>query len=534
MPDVHKIRRHRKRSLADLIVGGPAGFSELLQRLGPTFIKLGQFLALRPDIVPQEYCDELMGLLDRVPPFPWDDAKAILTEHLGKDPTEVFDFVNPRPAAAGSLAQVHFARLKNGNEVAIKIQRPNIERRVRRDLRRAGLLARLLELGHVSLIVSPKDLFEELRDWVMQEIDLTRELSNLSKLSDLTANSCSQRVPQPYPELCGKRVLVTEFLRGVAVSEVLVAMRSGQPKDRELVADLGVDWNAFAENLMRATLTQIFDYHFFHADVHPGNLLVLAGDVIGYVDFGLCDKSDETVQKEQLRYLSAVYNSDVDQMFKALMDVLVAGPESDVESFRMDFVAEAKIWLTELARHDNAELQGRSPIAQWMIGVMRAARKHGFQVPTRILSMYRALLTAETVATGIAPDADLQRVGQEFFTTVAWEEVVRTLQPKNLQNIVLTILGLLKDSPGQFRRILADLSENRFILNTKVSEDPKVERLRNRRTRLLVTSVLTVGVAILVASPRLPTVFGVTLAWPLYTLLGFLYVSVLVQWRGLR
>jgi ubiquinone biosynthesis protein len=534
MSETDRAVRPRRRSLAELAVGGPAGFRETLQRLGPTFIKLGQFLALRPDIVPQEYCDELMRLLDQVPPFPWQQAKSILAGHFGNDLSQVFEFINPRPAAAGSMAQIHFARLVNGDEVAVKIQRPDVERRVRRDLKRVALLAWLLEVGHASLIASPKELHEELTAWMLQEIDLTHELSNLTRLYGLAADSSIQRIPRPYPELSGPRVLVAEFLRGIPISEILVAMRSGQQRDLDHIAELGVDWNRFAENLIRATLTQIFRYHFFHADLHPGNLLVLPGDVVGYVDFGLCDKVEETVRKRQMRYLSAVYNNDTDQMFKALTEVLVPGPESDVQRFRMEFMAEAMKWTSELNSHEVRSREEPSPIAQWMIAVMRAARRNGYQAAASILSMYRALLTAETVATSVAARADLQQVGREFFESLAWEDIARTIRSENLQNLALSMLSLSKDAPAQLRQILADLTENRFRLNTHVSEDPRTERARNRRTRLLVTSVLTVSLAILISNPRLPAPFGISLAWPLYAVLAMSYVAIAVQWKRLR
>jgi ubiquinone biosynthesis protein len=534
MPEVDRAVRTRRRSLAELAVRGPAGFREILQRLGPTFIKLGQFLALRPDIVPQEYCDELMRLLDQVPPFSWQQAKSILAEHFGKDPSQVFEFINPRPTAAGSVAQVHFARLVNGDEVAVKIQRPDVERHVRRDLKRVALVAWLMEVGQVSLIASPKELHEELAAWMLQEIDLTHELSNLTRLYDLAAGSSSQKIPRPYPKLSGPKVLVAEFLRGIPISEILVSMRSGQQRDLDRIAELGVDWDRFAENLTRATLSQIFRYHFFHADLHPGNLFVLPGDVVGYVDFSLCDKVDDTIRKQQMRYLRAVYNNDTEQMFKAMTEVLIPGPKSDVERFRMEFMAEAKRWTSELDDHEDRSREERSPIAQWMIGVMRAARRNGYQVPASILSMYRALLTAETVATSVATRADLQQVGREFFESLAWEDLAQTLRQENLLNLGLIALSLLTNAPAQLQQILTDVTENRFRLNTDVSEDPRTERARNRRTALLATSVVTVSLAIIISNPRLPEPFGIPLAWPLYVVLAVLYVAIAIQWKRLR
>lgn len=518
---------------------GPSGFRELLQKLGPTFIKLGQFLALRPDLFPQKYCEELMGLWDQVSPFRWEQARAILREDFGREATEVFNFVNPRPLAAGSLAQAHLARTREGQEVVVKIQRPQIHIRVSKDLRRAKVLARLLQVGGFSLIASPGELFRELRTWMMQEIDLNHELENLGRLYRLTVNSPYEKVPKPYPNLSSARVLTAEFLSGVPVSEILIALRSGRPEELERVKTLGVDWNLFAANLVRSTLGQIFRYQFFHADLHPGNLLVLPGNVVGYVDFGLCDELDETVRKEQLRYLAAVYSGDVEQMFKALTEVLIPGDRSDVEGLRMDFMAETRTWLGRSASSaidggNSRSRTDRSPIAQWMVGVMRATRRHGYRVPTQVLSMYRALLTAEAVATSLAPTLDLRSVGREFFSDLAIEEAFHSLEPGEWQPFLLNVLALWRDLPGQLRQTVTDLSEGRLTLRVDVSESQKTAGIRSRRVRLLVTSILSIGIALLVTQAHLPKLFGVSLSWPLFGALVLLYISTYVQWRRLR
>jgi ubiquinone biosynthesis protein len=402
------------------------------------------------------------------------------------------------------------------------------------------LLARLLQAGGVSLIASPGELVQELTTWMMQEIDLKRELANLSRLYRLAAGSPYEKVPNAYPDLSTARVLTAEFLSGVPVSEILIALRSGRPEELKRVEELGgVDWKQFAANLVRSTLGQIFRYQFFHADLHPGNLLLLPGNVIGYVDFGLCDELDEIVRKEQLRYLTAVYSSDVEQMFKALTEIVIPSDRADIEGLRMDFMAETRTWLGRSAGREIDDASSpsrldRSPIAQWMIGVMRATRRHEYRVPTRILSMYRALLTAETVASSLAPGMDLPLVGREFFAALALEEAFQSLEPRKWQPILLNALALWRDSPGQLRQIVADLAEGRLTVKVEVSETQKTVRTRGRRVRLLVTSILSVGVALLITKTHLPELFGVSLAWPLYLALAVLYISTYFQWRRLR
>jgi len=531
--------KNSRRSVVDRLVKGPVGFRRRLERLGPTFIKIGQFLALRPDLIPQEYCDELMLLMDRVPPFPWDQARAILREELGGEPNEVFAYINPRPVAAGSLAQTHVARLKEGTEVAVKIQRPDIRVQIMRDLRRARRMARLLEMGGSSFIVSPREVVEELAGWLMQEIDFNHEIKNLTRLYDLAAGSRFQKIPRPFPDFSTPRVLTTEYLRGLPVSELLLSVRSGRTDKDEDADVLGVDRDRLAANLIWSSLTQIFRYQFFHADLHPGNLIALPGDAIGFVDFGLCDELDETVRERQMQYLSAVYSADTNRMFNALTDILVPSDETDMNAFRADFLAEISPYINQ-SRNDRTDYDGldtdtdRSPAAQSMVRVLRATRRHKLHVPTRVLAMYRALLTAETVAQQLGTRVDLRSVGREFFTNLQMEEALRAVDADNVEATFLSMVSLLRDSPGQLNQILSELSEGRFEIKVTVSEAPKVRRIRNQRLRLLVTSILSIGIALLLIAPGLPTLFGTSLRWPLSVVLVLLYISIFFQWRRLR
>jgi ubiquinone biosynthesis protein len=528
-----------RASVAERIVRGPSGFRQLLPRLGPTFTKLGQYLALRPDLIPQEYADELMLLQDQAPPFPWPEARAILTQDLGAEPTEIFAHINPRPMAAGSLAQTHLARLADGAEVAVKIQRPNIRALVLRDLRRARLLARLLKASGASLVASPLDVVEELTDSMLQVIDMGRELANVTRLHELTRGSYSQRVPQPYPDLSGRRVLTVEYLGGVLLTEILVALRSGRREEAERVDRFGIDRRRLATSLLAATLTQIFHYQFFQADTHPGNLLALPGDAIGFVDFGLCGDLDQTVRKRQLSYLAAIYADDAEQMFRALIEIVVPGEGTDLAAFRREFFEETGRCLGGMrtgAEDDERDPHGlrRPPIARCMTGVMHVARRNGLQIPATILSQYRALLTAETVAHEAVRDFDLRSVGRDFFGKLQVEEAIAALDPESLRPTVLSLVTLLRDWPGDVHHVLSELADGTFKLNAYVVDTPGGTQVRNRRARLLAVSILSVGVAMLLTIPQLPKVLGISLAWLLSGALTLLYIVIFFQWKQLR
>jgi ubiquinone biosynthesis protein len=551
------------------LVGGAAGFRQLLERLGPTYVKIGQFLALRPDLISRDYSDELMHLLDRMPPFPWEQAKQTIEEDLRCDVREIFAQINPRPVAAGSLAQTHIAQLHDGSEVAVKVQRPGIADRVRRDLSRAKFFARVLQSSGVKLVISPVELLDELSHWMTQELDFENELGNITRLYELTEDSPFERIPRPYAEISGPRVVTSEYLRGIPFSELLTSLRAPSRAERDRIERLGIDIDSLASALISCVLRQIFVYQFFHADVHPGNLLALPGGRIGFIDFGLCDALDERIRERQLNYLAAAHSQNVDLMFDALLEILVPGDDTDVAAFRRDFAAQTRRWMSQIqpkrrqrtgdevmridvsaVANGNAARNGHPPgdditgedhdgidesnVAQWMMGTMRTVREHGLQLPPRVLSMYRTMLTVESVATGLGADADIPSVGEHFFTRLRIQEEIRALGPDRLQPTLSSAFALMRDGPRQVQRILTDLSEGRLAMTMSMDEVPRTARAWRRRTRLVATAILTVALSTLIAAGNLPVIAGVPLATPVGIVLTGLYLSALVQWRRMR
>lgn len=517
---------------------GPVWLRRRLESLGPTFVKLGQYLALRPDLIPEAYCDELLELLDQVPPVPWSEAQQVLVADFGAAYDEIFLDVDSTPIASGSIAQVHVGRLRDGTKVALKIRRPGIETRVARDLRKGRMLAGVLQASGMNLVVSPREVIDELSAWMWQEIDFGQELASIVKLHRYAANSSIQKIPRPFPPLCTTRVLTLEYLAGVRVSELMPLVPAGGERAIAALNARGIDLDRFAENLLTATLDQVFRNQFFHADPHPGNLMVMEGSRVGFVDFGLCQELDESVREGQMRYFSALYRRDMTQMFNALSDILVASDHTDFEAFRRDFQVETDAWIarrrTALLRSSERRQEGsESPLSQYMIGVMRAARRHELKVPTRVLSMYRALLMAETIANRLGTRADLASAGRAFFMDRRLEEAIDGLKPEQQMANVLQVAGLLRTAPGQVADLLAELSAGTFTLNVQVTDSPKLSRLRVRQTRLVVTAILAVAFSLLLSRPDLPVVFGVPLALPLALLTVAMYGWILIQWRKL-
>jgi ubiquinone biosynthesis protein len=507
---------------------------ETLENLGPTFVKVGQFLSMRPDLIPAEYCEEFLHLTDEVRTVPFKELRPVVEEDLG-DIRLRFAFFDPQPLAAGSLAQVHVAHTHAGDEVAVKILRPGVEAAIRSDLRKANAVARVLGLLGVASVVSPVQVAAELERWLNEELDFPAELRHVIRMRDLVGESDIMVVAKPYPELSSRRVLTCELLRGTPFSEILRTIRAGKA---DLVIDKGHDPDRLGENLLEAVLTQIFRYEFFHADVHPGNLLALPDDRIGVLDLALIDSLDPVVRKGTARYLTAVVDQDPAGMQRAVTDVLRTTEDSDLETFQSDFTAATRNLLRERARMTDGEGQ-RQIVRGYMINVMQIARSKGLVVPPSMLSLYRSLLAAEAIASQLSASADLLSVGGRFFRRQQFESSLEMSDPKQIQRMGLQVISLMQNGPGQLARLLEDLADERFVLHVRSADAGERRRQHNARVQLVTLGLVAVSVSVLLA--------GVLIGAPAALLFGRLpvravmiaalvavYAALIVQWRRLR
>jgi ubiquinone biosynthesis protein len=489
-----RLKEKGERSpLEDSVGPGPERLIRLLVRLGPTFIKVGQFLALRPDILPAAYCDELLRLVDQAPSTPWEVIRETIESELGAEPEDLFRRVSRRPLAAGSIAQVHLAETWEGEEIAIKVQRPGLPAQIKRDLRKIRWLAGFLKVSGIAPYISPTELVEELARWLKQELDFGKELSSTTRMYEEMANEKPVRIPRPYAEFSSRRVISTEYLEGVPFSDLIRYSRSG---DFEQIERLGLDRDLLAERLIETSLDQIFRLRFFHADLHPGNIIAMSDNVIGLVDFGLTDVLDPTVQEVQSDYLGALYNNDIHGMYRAISQIFVAGATTDSEAFRRDFFAETSRWLSML---EDASANGdmRSPTASYMITLMQLARRHEMRPPTSVLSMYRTLLTSESVAYHLRTEANLRDVGRQFFNNLQLEKLISTYYPIPVLSRLMQLNELARSGPGNVHQLLSDLSEGRFVLSVQSTESEQTRGYANKRARLLALAILSMTLAML-------------------------------------
>jgi|GEM_PF-5284831 len=517
------------------LIGTPEAFRARLERLGPIFVKLGQLLALRPDLIPAEYGSALLGLLDDAQPMPWDEARALLAEGLGQDPDRLFAHIRPQPVGSGSIAQAHRARLHDEREVIVKIRRRGIAERVERDLRQAARLAALLERAGTRLIVSPREAVEEMAVWLRQELDFKRELDNLTRMYANHAGDDGIRIPEPHPQLCGEGVLTCEFLDGIPLSRIIRMQQSGNALRKDPLQELGYERERLAYQLLDTCLTQIFEHRFFAVDLHPGNLMLLPDGRLGMIDFGLCCDLETSMRQRLLRYFGAIVRDDSDALYQAAEALLESTDASRPDVFKREFYAATSVWTAKRRTPATGEERaGRGETHIWLMQIVRAARNAQMRISNDSLALYRAMLTAETVTGMLGARTDLRRVGADFFPALQTRELLQPLSPLELQGIAGSLAELLKRSPERLEHLLNALFTETYSFNVETRASARDQHRSDRHALMISVAIVSVGLCVLLGSAALPVWFGVPLAWPIGITLGGCYLLLLKQWRGSR
>jgi ubiquinone biosynthesis protein len=483
----------------------------VFEELGPTFIKLGQLLSTRPDLIPADFLDELAKLQDDIPSFAQDEVRAIFKEELGRYPEEVFHYFDTEPLAAASIGQVHRARMDNGIEVVVKVQRPGIENIIAVDLEILAHIAELMEQyleevqGH-----QPMAIVHEFARSLSREIDFSIELANIQRFARQFEGNPAVHVPLVYPELSTDRLLVMEYVVGIKSSKT------------ETLREQGYDLPLIAERGANLVMEQIFVHGFFHADPHPGNVFILPDNVVCFIDFG------------QMGRLSLKDRED----FTDLVLDLVAGNEQKI----VTGVLKVTVQLGEVDRENLARDLGSlmdmylyRPLGELEAGkilqdLLDLVSRHKLSFKPGLYLMMKALSTVEGVGLMLDPTLELINLAKPFMRKIR----LGRMQPGRIaEEISLTgsaYLHLLRDLPEELRTILTQLRSGRMRLEFEhrglKSLGTTLDRVSNRISFAIVLAALIVGSSVIIHS-------GIPPRWhdiPVIGLIGFLVAGIMGFW----
>lgn len=484
-----------------------------LEDLGATFIKLGQILSTRPDLVPPEYIAEFSKLQDSTPPFSYDQAAEVVQRELGGPPEKIFKTFNTQPLASASIGQVHEAILHDDTPVVVKVQRPGVERLVERDLEVLTDLARLAE-EHTSLggyydIVGWVD---EFAFTLRNELDYAREGHNADRIRKNFSADKTLYVPRIFWEYTTQRILTMERISGIKINEM------------DALDKAGLDRHRIAENLAHIALTMTYDHGFFHADPHPGNFFVLRNEVIGLIDYGMVGRLDEKLQRLLLRMDMALIRKDADRLVDELMTLGIARGRVKRDVLKRD---------VDHMIHRSYDLTLKEGVAaQAFNELVRIALHHRLQLPSDLIILFKVIAMSEGLGAQLDPEFKLMEFAEPYFKR-SW--VKSHSLRKQVRSIVegtqeLTDLGF--ELPAHARRMLSQLERGEMTFITRIEglkETLKeMQKAANRVSMSILTAALVIGLGLLMLIYHPP-------GWERYGgwFFGLLFVMVVIFNLGL-
>ncbi|MGL5694162.1 MAG: ABC1 kinase family protein [Peptostreptococcaceae bacterium] len=457
------------------------------EELGPTYVKLGQILSTRNDIFDQEVIEELSKLRDNVEEFSTDMARAIFTHETNLDIDTVFKEFNNKPIAAASIGQVYEAKLHSGEDVIVKIQRPNIEKTIKADLEilqsGASILNDLAKENETNFT----NILEEFKMQLLRELDYNFEAINAIKFYDIFKDSDEVYIPKIYNEYTTKKVLVMEKIIGVKLSDVDKIRKFGW--DTEKISDIGV----------RALFKQVFEHGFFHADPHPGNIFVLNSNCISYIDFGMVGIVDKKTLRTLNDVVLAAIQKNADKIIFLLEDMGITKTSIDKESLKLDL-------LYLLHYYYDIPLEKMS-VSNVLNEIFRFFRKYNVSMPTELTTLAKTVITLEGTARALNPDFTVYSIGEEFikyyYTYRISPKSIFEKSKSSMEEIYLDVRTI----PKQLRSILRNIEKNNIKIHIDDIKAPKLEEQLNDLTTnislSLVLASLVVASSLIIASPNI-------------------------------
>src|SRR5882762_2096087 len=476
-----------------------------LEKLGPTFIKLGQLLSTRGDLLPEPYLEALERLQDQIEPFPYEEVERIVSSELGGRLSKLFLEFRTEPFAAASLAQVHRATMRDGRAVVVKVQRPHIREQIVEDLEALEQVAEFIDAHtETGKRYEFTNMLADLRGSLLHELDFKREGANLHKLRKSLREFENIIIPEPIDDYTTARVLTMEYIPGKKITEV------------SPLRMMEMDTAGLAEEVFRAYLKQILVDGFFHADPHPGNVFVTDDDRIALLDLGMVGHISGSFQENLLRLLLAISEGRGDEAADVSMKMGEPKPNFDKRDF------EHRV-ANLVAQHSDATLD-QIVAGHVVLEITRISADCWFRLPSEFTLIAKALLNLDRVVYTLFPDFDPNEIIRDEATGILTRQVVKSIEPGNVLTRVIEVKEFVERLPTRVNKILDAIGNNELKIGVDAIDERVVldglQKVANRIT--LVLAALIVGAALLM---RVETSFRI-LGYPGLPMIFFLLAAI--------
>jgi len=467
-------------------------FAKDLESLGPTFIKLGQILSTRADLLPPAYLDALARLQDDVEPFPYEDVERTIREELGVRLSHAFVEFDRIPIAAASLGQVHRAVLRGGREVAVKVQRPGIRERIDQDLAAFKDIAVVIDRIGAAKNIDVARVLDEFKRTLLSELDYREEARNLVTIAHQLRDFETIVVPLPVDDYTTARVLTMDYLAGTKITAV------------SRVEWTEVDGAALADDLFRAYLHQILIDGVFHADPHPGNVLLTPDHRIALIDLGMIGRISSATQEQLFKLILAIGEGRGDDA----ADVLCALGER-----REDFnESDMRRSVADLVGRFHRLTMRDMNVGRVMLEMSRSGAEHGLKIPPDLTLLGKTLLHLDEVGRVLDAEFDVNAALRRHASSVMRRRMLKSATPANVFSAAMDIREFAERLPGRVNKIVDSLAANDLRFKVEVIDQGSIidglQKVANRIALGLVLAALIVGAAMLMRVPTSLTIFG--------------------------
>jgi ubiquinone biosynthesis protein len=479
-----------------------------MEELGPTFVKLGQILSTRPDLIPQEFADEFSKLQDNVAGFSNAQVEECIKKELGRPINELFAEFEEIPVAAASLSQVHKAKLSSGEIVAVKIQRPDIEDRINTDISILFDLVQFVEKRMVNgQAYQPIEIVKEFAKAIKKELDFVNEARNIDKFRNNFKYIENVRIPLVYWDLTSIKVLTMEFIDGVKIAEVIKS--DNEAYNKKMISARGADM----------ILKQIFEDGYFHGDPHPGNIFITDNNTIALLDFGMVGRVDESMMANMANLLIGAIENNVDKIITALKEMDIIVDKTEIKELR----AEIKDFVDKYYGVTLKQLEIGTVIEE----VLEIVARHRVKIPADISLLVKALVTIEGVGRDLDPDFDMVAHAKPFAKDLLRKKYSLGNLWRKGSGTMEELLKFLEILPKELSFLVKSLRKGDLNINFRHQGLEniilEIDRASNRISFSMIIAALIVGSSLLLTQNLGPYIFG----YPAIGIIGYLFASFL-------
>lgn len=497
-PFLKDTKRGKYKELPDESI--PKRIKDVLEELGPTYIKLGQMLSTRPDLIGVEIANELESLRDNTPTTPFNEIKEVIEKELGKPINEIYKEIDEKPLGSASIGQVHKGiLLENNKEVAIKVQKPNVRETIESDLKIMKFLSdKIGKYINQTKVYNIPSILTEFERSIFKEIDYHEELINMKNLAHNFRAVHYIHIPAAYSEYCSEKIITMELIKGKEVSEVMV--HDYPEYNKKLIAKRGV----------KSYFKQIMIDGFFHADPHPGNMMIMENNVLCYIDEGMMGILDDDFREELAELILLLLSRNVDNIINQLIYMDILTPAQNTPELKADV-------NDIMNKYYGADLKDMHGGIQQLLKVMI---KHNIQLPREFVMIGRGMALIEDTGMKLDPDFNAVTELKKLSRKIIFQKYSPNRLARVSSNYMLQIEHLAKDLPTTLNNMLSKLEEGNLSVKLK---HESISEIMNQLSISLILSALLIGSSLAIMSDKGPKLFDVSILG----LIGFVFSAAL-------